>query len=78
MPTIFNLNYSRLIAIARGDNFEDFVARELQHGDLEGVAGHEIAVEDAQNGFVGDDEQVVLFAFELEDDGFEADGEVMV
>lgn len=27
---------------------------------------------------MGDDEEIVLFAFELEDDGFEADGEVVI
>jgi hypothetical protein len=39
---------------------------------------HQVGVEDAQNRLVGDDEEVVLLAFELEDDGLEADGEVVV
>jgi hypothetical protein len=39
-----------------------------------GGTGHQVAVEDTQDGFVGDDQEVVLLALEFEDDGFEADG----
>jgi hypothetical protein len=39
---------------------------------------HEVGVENAEDGFVGDDEEVVLLALEFEDDGLEADGEVVV
>lgn len=65
--------------VVRGwDDFDNLVAGKLEVGDVGGGAGHEVAVEDAQDGFVGDDEEVVLFAFEFEDYGFEADGEVVV
>lgn len=39
---------------------------------------HEVGVENAQDGLVRDDEEVVLLALELEDDGLEADCEVVV
>lgn len=39
---------------------------------------HQVGVEDAQDGLVCDDKQVVLLALELEDDGLEANGEVVV
>lgn len=65
--------------VVRGwDDLDDFVAGELQGWDVGGGAGHEVAVQDAEDGFVRDDEEVVLFAFELEDDGFETDGEIVV
>lgn len=34
--------------------FDDFVAGELEVGDVAGVAGHKVAVEDAEDGFVCD------------------------
>ena len=65
--------------VVRGrDDLDDFVPREREERDVGGGARHEVAVEDAEDGFVGDDEEVVLFALKLEDDGFEADGEVVV
>lgn len=48
---------------------DDLVTRELELGDVSRVAGHEVAVEDAENALVRDDEEVVLLALELEDYG---------
>jgi hypothetical protein len=50
----------------------------LQAGDVCGGAGHQVAVENAEDGFVGDDQEIILLAFEFEDDGFEADGKIVV
>ena len=46
--------------------------------DICGGAGHEVAVENAEDGLVGDDQEIVLLALEFEDDRFEADGEIVV
>ena len=69
--------FGRVVVRCR-DDLDDFVAGELQRGDVAGGAGHEVAVEHAQDGFVRDDEEVVLLALQLEDDGLEADREVVV
>jgi hypothetical protein len=34
---------------------DDFVAGEFEFGNVGRVAGHEVAVQDAENGFVGHD-----------------------
>ena len=75
---IGNRDARGLVAVAGGDDLDDLVARKGEEGDVGGVAGHQVAVEHAQYGLVRDDEEVVLLAFEFEDDGFEADGEVVV
>jgi hypothetical protein len=57
---------------------DDLVAREFELRNVGGVAGHEVAVENAQDRLVGYYQQVVLFAFQLEDDGFHADSKVVI
>ena len=52
----------------------DLITGELELGYVGRVAGHKVAVQDAQDGLVRYDEEVVVFALELEDDGFEAHG----
>ncbi len=42
---------------------DDLVAGKDETGDVVGVACHEVAVEDAEDRFVRDDEEVVLLAF---------------
>lgn len=66
------------VVVGGRNDFDDFVARELKVRDVVGGAGHQVTVEDSQDGFVGDDEEVVLFAFKLENDRLEAHGEVVV
>lgn len=39
---------------------------------------HQVGIEDAEDGFVGDDKEVVLFALEFENDRLEADSEIVV
>lgn len=42
--------------VVRGwDDFDDFVAGELEVGNVGCGTGHEVAVENAEDGFVGDD-----------------------
>jgi hypothetical protein len=66
------------VVVRSRDDLDDLVARELQAGDVCGRTGHQVAVQNAEDGLVGDDEKVVLLALEFEDDGFEADGEIVV
>ena len=54
------------------------IAWELQLWNVHGGAGHHIAVDDAEDGLVGDDEDVGFEALELEDDWLKADGEVVI
>lgn len=58
--------------------FDDLVSWEVETGNVGCVTGHQVAVQNAQDGFVGNDEKIILFTFEFEDDGFEADGKVMI
>lgn len=39
---------------------------------------HEIRIQDTYYGLMGDDEEVVLLALQLQDDGFQPDGQVMI
>ena len=39
---------------------------------------HEIGVKDAENRFVSDDEQVILLALQLENNGLQANSKVMI
>lgn len=59
-------------------DFDDFVSRKFELRDVGGITGHEVPIKDAEHRFVGDDEQVVLLAFKLEDDWLHADGEIVV
>lgn len=68
---------SRIVVRSRND-LNDLIARELERRDVASRACHEVTVEYAQNGLVGYDEEIVVFAFEFEDDGFKSDGEVVV
>jgi hypothetical protein len=55
-----------------------FIAGEVQLWDLHSVACHQIRVKDTKDGLMGDEEQIILLAFELKDDRFQADSNVMV
>jgi hypothetical protein len=73
-----NVNSLCAVVVRGWDNFDDLVAGKFEAGDVGCAAGHEIAVENPEDGLVGDDEEVVLLALELEDDRLEADCEVVV
>lgn len=72
------MNPLGLVLVRRGDYLDDLVTGKFELRDVHGAAVHEVAVEDAQDRLVGDDEEVILFTLELEDDRLETDGEVMV
>jgi len=55
------------VIVASGDDLDDFVAGEFELRDVGCAAGHKVAVKDSEDGFVGDDQEVVLFAFEFKD-----------
>jgi hypothetical protein len=40
----------------------DLITWEFQEWDVGGVTSHEIAVQDSQDAFVGDNEQIVLLS----------------
>jgi hypothetical protein len=62
----------------RWTNLNDFVTGELEAWDMHRIAGHEIAVEDSKNRLMGNDEEIILFSFEFEDDRLKTDGEIMI
>jgi hypothetical protein len=57
---------------------DDFIAWELELRNVGSIASHEIAVQHPENGLVSYNEQIVVLPFEFENDGFEANGKVMV
>lgn len=63
-----------LILVRSGNDLNDLVAGKLEVGNFHRGTVHEIGVEDAEDGFVRDNEQVVLFALELEDDWLQTYG----
>lgn len=66
------------VLVGGGDDFNDLITGELKRGNVHCGAMHEVGVEHAQDGFVGDDKEVGLLALKFENDGLEADGEVVV
>jgi hypothetical protein len=65
--------------VVRGrDDFDDLVTGELQAGDVCGGAGHQVAVQDTEDGLVGDDQKIILLALQLENDRLEADRKVVI
>lgn len=52
----------------------NLVARELQLGNVACTTSHQITIEHSQNTLVSNDEQIVLLALKLQDDGLEAYG----
>lgn len=67
-----------LVLVRGGNDFDDLVARKFEFGNVHRTAVHQVGVEHAQDGLVRNDQQVVLLALELENDGLEADGEIVV
>lgn len=39
---------------------DNLIAREIQEWDIGGVTSHEIAIQDPQDAFVGNNQQVIL------------------
>ena len=57
---------------------DNLIARKLEIGNVHCVAGHQIAVKNAKYGFVGDNEQIILFTLEFENDWLEAHSKIVV
>lgn len=57
---------------------DDLIPRKLQEGDVGSITSHEIAIQDSQDAFMGDDEQIVLLSLQLENDWFKTNSEVMI
>lgn len=57
---------------------DDLVAGELQCWDMHGIASHQVSIQNAKNRFMGDNEEVILLSFKLENDGLKTDCEVVV
>lgn len=68
------MNALRLILIRRRDDLNNLIARELELGDIRGTAVHQVRIQDAEDRLMRNDQEVVLLALELENDGLEADG----
>lgn len=56
----------------------NFIPWEFQEGDIGSIAGHEIAVQDPQDTFVGNDQKIILLPLELENDRLKTDSKVVV
>jgi len=69
-----DVNALSAVVVAGRYDLDDLVAGELEAWDVCGAASHQVSVEDPQDGLVGDDEEIVLFALELEDNWLEAYG----
>lgn len=67
-----------LVLVGGGDDLDDLVARELEDGNLHGADVHQVGVEHAQDALVRDDQQVVLLALQLQDDGLQPHRQVVV
>ena len=56
----------------------NFIARELEEWNVCSVAGHEVTVQDPQDTFVCDDEQISLFSLEFENNRFQANSQIVI
>jgi hypothetical protein len=56
----------------------NLIAREFQERNVGGVTSHEIAIQDSQDAFVGDDKQIVLLSLEFENHGLKTDCKIMI
>lgn len=59
------MNASALVVVRSRDDLDDFITGEGEVRDILGRAGHKVAVEHAQDGFVSNDEEIVLFTLKL-------------
>lgn len=67
-----------LVLVGGRDDLDDFVAGELEDGNIHGGAVHQVGIENTKNRFVRNDEKITLLALKLQNDGLKADGEVVV
>lgn len=68
------MNTLRLILVRRRNDLDNLIAGKLELWDIRGAAMHQVRIQDAENGLVRNNQEVVLLALELQNDGLEADG----
>ena len=61
------MSASRAQSSSQNPHLNNLVPREVEIWNVQGITCHEIPVEHAKNGFVCDDEKVVLLALKLKD-----------
>ncbi len=57
---------------------DDLISWKLETRDLGGIASHQIPVQDSEDALVRHQKEIVLFTFQLQDDGLQANGQVVV
>ena len=67
-----------LVLVRRGDDLDDLVAGEVEEGNVHCGAVHQVGVKNTEDGLVSHDQKIAALALELEDDGLQAHGEVVV
>ena len=78
MGQIRNINALGLVLVAGRNDLYDFVAGETEFWDRHGVASHKIAIKNAEDGFVSDNKEIVLFSFKFKNNWFKTNGEIVV
>lgn len=56
----------------------NLIPRKFQERNIGGVTSHQVAIQDPQDTFMGNDEQVILLSFQFQDDWFKANSEVVI
>jgi hypothetical protein len=59
-------------------DLNDLVARELEIWDVHSIAGHQVAVENTEDGLMGNDKEVILLSLKFENDWLKTDRQIMV
>lgn len=56
----------------------DLISGKGEEWNVGGVASHEITVQDTENALMSNDQEIVLFTFQFENDGFQTDSDIVV
>ena len=59
-------------------NLDDLIARKFEFGNIHCVTSHEVTIENSEDRLMGNYQEIILFAFKLEDDWFQTDCQIMV
>jgi hypothetical protein len=59
-------------------NLNDFIAGKLQLRNVHSITSHQVTVENSEHGLVSNDQEIIVLAFELEDNRLKTDSEIMV
>ena len=69
---------SARIRISAAAYLDDLISWERQVWYISSITGHEVAVQDSENTLMSDDQEIILLSFELQNDGFETDSDIVV